>query len=139
MIEEIPIEENAPREISPEEIASEIPEPEAQIPKPKPKAKGRPKGSLGKKKKEQGDDVPQKIQKQKAKPQPPSESEEEEPQPKKKRKVVQREPSPDSRSVYEPPDTRVIAAEVLQLLSNRHLDRSTAKREKYRSWFANPV
>ncbi len=130
MIEEIPIDESEQITES-EQIAEaeQIAEPEV---KPKPRAKGRPKGALGKKKKV--DDVPQK---KKPKP-PPSESEEEEePQPRKKQKV-QREPSPDSRSSYEPPDSRLIAAEVLQLLSNRHIDRSAAKREKYRSWF-NPV
>ena len=35
-------------------------------------------------------------------------------------------------------NTRNIASEVISMLSNRHLDRSNAKREKYRSWFQTP-
>ena len=32
-------------------------------------------------------------------------------------------------------DTRQVASEALQLLSNRQVDQATARREKYRSWF----
>jgi len=51
-----------------------------------------------------------------------------------------RHPSPQGESASsESPamDTRAIAAEVLHLLSNRHVERSQAKRAKYRSWFQN--
>ena len=103
----------------------EIPEsdPLPDPPAPKAKPKGRPKGAVGKKKKEPVDE-PQKKPK-KIRPPPPSESEEEAP----RRKKVQ--------PVYEP-DNRAIAAEVLHMLSSRHLDRTAAKRDKYRSWFSNP-
>ena len=130
-IVEIPI-----TEINSEE-PQEIPENPEPAPKPKPKPKGRPKGSLGKKKQEETtDDVSHKTpKKKKTKPPPPSESEEEEkPSPKRRRATPRPQPV-----VYEPPDTRTIAAEVLAMLSNRHLDRSAAKREKYRSWLANPI
>ena len=106
----------------------EIIEPEPEPTKPKPRPKGRPKGALGKKKTIAVSEVPQK--KKKPKP-PPSESEEEEVTPPRQRKKQQ--PLPQ---VYEPPDTTAIAAQVLHMLSNRHLDRSAAKREKYRTWFA---
>ena len=114
--------------INSEEIP-EIPEiqetvTESDPPAPKPKPKGRPKGAIGKKKKEPVDE-PQTKPKKKTRPSPPSESEEEAP----RRKKVQ--------PVYEP-DNRAIAAEVLHMLSSRHLDRTAAKRDKYRSWFSNP-
>ena len=32
-------------------------------------------------------------------------------------------------------DTRQVASEVLQLLSDRHLNQTAARRDKYRSWF----
>ena len=53
--------------------------------------------------------------------------------------VIEQEPevSQSSSSSYEPMDTRQIAAEVLHLLSNRHMERSEARRAKYRSWFQN--
>ena len=114
------------------EIIEPEPEPEPEpTPKPKPRAKGRPKGALGKKKtnKIPVNDVPQK--KKKAKVITPSESEEEEIRPPRQRK--QQQPVPQA---YEPPDTTAIAAQVLHMLSNRHLERSAAKREKYRSWFS---
>ena len=126
---EVPIETS-------ETIAEEIPETEPKpepASKPKPKPKGRPRGALGQKKKETiaVNDVPQKAHKKKTKPPPPSEyeSEEEEAPPPKRKRIQQQ--------VYEP-DNRAIAAEVLHMLSNRYLDRSAAKREKYRSWFSNP-
>ncbi len=124
-IVEIPI-----AEIKTEET-QEIQENCEPAPKPKAKPKGRPKGSLGKKKTEEA--TPKKTPKKKVKIPPPSESEQEEEPPPKRRRAT---PQP---VVYEPPDTRAIAAEVLSMLSTRHLDRTAAKREKYRSWFANPL
>ncbi len=114
------------------EIIQPEPEPEPEpIPKQKPRPKGRPKGALGKKKtnKIPVNDVPQK--KKNAKVITPSESEEDEVTPPRERK--QQQPVPQA---YEAPDTAAIAAQVLHLLSNQHLDRSAAKREKYRSWFS---
>ena len=65
----------------------------------------------------------------------PGESEEETPPPRKRRAPRHvAEESQDSVSP-EPPTTRDIADEVLSLLSNRHVERSAAKRDKYRSWF----
>ena len=69
----------------------------------------------------------------------PSPASEEEAPPPKKRNKKRRAPSPDSseeeRPQEQPLDSRAIAAEVLQMLSQRHLDQRQAKREKYRSWF----
>ncbi len=116
---EIPINSE---EIS-EQVTESDPLPEA-APKPKPKPKGRPKGAVGKKKKEPVDEPQKKPKKTKAPP--PSESEEE---------------APPRKRVQQPvcqPDNRAIAAEVLHMLSSRHLDRTAAKRDKYRSWFSNP-
>jgi hypothetical protein len=106
--------------------------PEIVEPAPQAKKRGRPKGS--KNKKEETPVVPKARKKIKI-VSPPSESEEEQPSPK-RRRVAAPQPTPP---VYEPPDTRAIAAEVLTMLANRHVDRSAAKREKYRTWFANPV
>ncbi len=114
------------------EDTQEIPGNCELAPKPKAKPKGRPKGSLGKKQTEEA--TPKTTPKKNVKIHPPSESdEEEEPPPKRRRAIPQPQPV-----VSEPPDTRAIAAEVLAMLSHRHLDLSAAKREKYRSWFANP-
>ena len=107
--------------------------PEIVEPAPQAKKRGRPKGS--KNKKEDAPAIPKARKKTVKLAAPPSESEEENPPPK-RRRVAAPQPTPP---VYEPPDTRAIAAEVLTMLANRHVDRSAAKREKYRTWFANPV
>ena len=117
---EVPINSEEIPEIP--EIQETVTEPDPPAPKPKPK--GRPKGAIGKKK--EPVDEPQKKPK-KTRP-PPSECESEEEAP--RRKKVQ-------QPVYQP-DNRAIAAEVLHMLSSRHLDRTAAKRDKYRSWFSNP-
>jgi hypothetical protein len=46
-------------------------------------------------------------------------------------------PTPDRsrRSCPQPQDTATIATEVLKLLSNRHVDKSDARRAKYSRWF----
>ena len=56
---------------------------------------------------------------------PPSDSEDEPAPPPKRRKEM---PPP-------PPDTRQIASDVLQLLSDRHVEKKHAQRQKYASWF----
>ena len=56
---------------------------------------------------------------------PLSDSEDEPAPPPKRRKEM---PPP-------PPDTRQIASEVLQLLSDRHVEKKHAQRQKYASWF----
>ena len=55
---------------------------------------------------------------------PPSDSEDEPAPPPKRRKEVP-----------PPLDTRHIASEVLQLLSDRHVEKKHAQRQKYASWF----
>ena len=119
MIVEIPIENEVEVEAVIEEPAEIIEE------EPKKTGRGRPKGVLNKPKK-----VEPKVKKTKAKPKPKvqeeySESEEE----------YEEHRQQQQQPVY---NTRDIASEVINMLSNRHLDRSTAKREKYRSWFQTP-
>ncbi len=123
VIEEIPIEEAATME----EVVAEA----TEAPPEKPK-RGRPRGSKNKA------------------PQRNASVQEEAPKP--KRAAKRRPPSPQSRSPSPPRhsrasfalpeperppplDSRQIAAEVLQILSTRHLDLRQAKREKYRTWF----
>ena len=69
----------------------------------------------------------------KRRPPSPSSSEEEE-RPRRRRRAAGAGSS-EQAQVYEPPDSRQIAAEVLSMLSSRHLDLRQAKREKYRGWF----
>ncbi len=125
VIEEIPIEEAATME----EIVAEATEPPPEKPK-----RGRPRGS--KNKKPQNADVPEEAKapkpKKPAKRRPPS-PQSESPPPLRRRRapaavLQQPEPAP-------PLDSRQLAAEVLQLLSTRHLDLRQATREKYRAWF----
>ena len=137
IIEETPIadvaEESAPAAA---EVAEEV---EAEAPAPK-KSRGRPPGAKNKPK--AAPVVPKAEPKPKAKRAPrkvveveeEEESEEEAPPPPKKKRAPVRQMSQDSVTP-EPPDTRQIAAEVLHLLSNRHVERAQAKRDKYRSWF----
>ena len=132
MIEEVPI-------VDTEESAAVVPEPIVV------KKRGRPKGAPNKPKV-----VPKPPKAPKKQPAPPSESEEE-PVPvkaKKKRALPppsssDEEPAPRkprrsrARTISPAPimDTRQVASEVLQLLSNRQVNQATARREKYRSWF----
>ena len=122
-IEEVPI-SDTPIDVAVEETS---PEPVEVA----PKKRGRPKGSANK---------PKAVVKAKPKRAPkrqltPVESEEESPPPApRKRRARVEELSQDSVSP-EPPTTRDIAAEVLHLLSNRHVERNAAKRQKYASWF----
>ncbi len=122
VIEEIPIEEAATME----EIAAEA----TETPPEKPK-RGRPKGSKNKTPKNA--DVPEEAPKPKQprKRRPPS-PQSESPSPPRHSRASFALPEPERPP---PLDSRQIAAEVLQLLSTRHLDLRQAKREKYRSWF----
>ena len=138
MIEEVPI--------NSEEVAETAPEVVSEVATPAPKKRGRPAGSKGKPK------TP--------KPPPePVEEEEEAPEevapkrkaaPKKKaveavrKKAVKKKPVVQaSDSEEEPPgrragtDTRAVAMEVMQLLSNQHAGRVAARRQKYAGWFQN--
>ena len=138
-IEEVPIAD------APESVPAEVADKSvAEVPEPAAKKRGRPKGSKNRPRAE-----PIKAEPERAAAPPPSESrtrrkatsvvaaESEEGKntpPPRKRRARMEEQSQDSVSP-EPPDARVIAAEVLHLLSNRHIERNQAKREKYRSWF----
>ena len=141
IIEEIPIadvaEEAAPTTAVAAEVAEEV---EAEAPAPK-KSRGRPPGAKNKPKaapaapkeaepKPKAKRAPRKV----AQVEEEEESEEEAPPPPKLKRAPSRQMSQDSLQP-EPPDTRQIAAEVLHLLSNRHVERAQAKRDKYRSWF----
>ena len=133
MIQEVPITDPS------EESASPIAEPIIVA-----KKRGRPPGAPNKPKV-----LPKPPKAPKKQPAaPPSESEEEPVPVKAKKKRVK---APPSSSDEEPPtpkprrsrartispvmDTRQVASEVLQLLSNRQVTQAAARREKYRSWF----
>ena len=124
-------------ETQPEVVAEETNEVEATTPPAAPKRRGRPPGARNKPKAVVIPETKPKAKKPKARPQTPEESEEEAPPPPRRRRAPRpiSEASQDSVSP-DPPDTRAIAAEVLNILSNRHQDRSQARREKYASWFA---
>ena len=143
MIEEIPINSE---EVPEAEAVLKVAEEGAET---KPKARGRPKGSLGVKKKNAKNEEPAVTP-----PPPPTPKKEiaKAPAPKKTVRVknsVNKPPNTPIESENEilpqPPTltreqhTHQIAAEVMQMLSNRHLHQSQAKREKYRSWFQNPA
>ena len=142
-IQEVPIDaESAPVQ---EEPVVEVPA------EPAPKKRGRPPGAKNKPKaaaKAEARPAPAKEpsppkRKPRKAPPPESESEEEEPPPKSAKRgsgAAQRRArsvpeAPSQDSVSPEMDTRAIAAEVLHLLSNRHVERAAQKREKYRSWF----
>ena len=139
-IEEIPIESGPIADV---DAGAEEP----AAPEPVPKRRGRPKGSRNRPKEvapaqraEQpsASTVPKKKKASAARAPSPSSSEEEEAPPP-KRSTKRRAPSPGSseeeRPQQQPLDSRAVAAEVLHMLSQRHVDQRQAKREKYRSWF----
>ena len=135
-IEEVPIENGEPVVAEVEAVV----EPEAA---PAPKKRGRPPGSKNRPKAAAEPSVTQsrasgssKPKAPRSKPAPAPESDEEPPPPRRLTRATRQVEEPSSDSVSPgPPDTRAIAAEVLNLLSNRHVERAQAKREKYRSWF----
>ena len=134
VIEEIPIESTPVAEVDMGAEEAQAPAP----PEPAAKKRGRPKGSKNRVREPPEPRAAEPVPKRKprAAAAPPSSSSEEEP-PKAKR--TKRKPVADSSEEEMPPqqplDSRQIAAEVLQMLSQRHLDLRQAKREKYRSWF----
>ena len=143
-IEEIPI-ADAPESVP---MAEETTTPPV-APAAAPKKRGRPKGSTNKPKAAASAapsasavvSAPPKAKRTPKRAVTPEESSEEDPPPRKRRaRVEDRSPdsvSPerDTRASAERGSTAAIAAEVLHLLSNRHVERNAAKREKYRSWF----
>ena len=122
-IEEVPI-SDAP-------IAEAVEETSPEPVEVAPKKRGRPKGSANK---------PKAVAKAKPKRAPkrqltPVESEEESPPPAPRKRRARVEEMSQNSVSPEPLTTRDIAAEVLHLLSNRHVERNAAKRLKYASWF----
>ena len=133
-IEEIPIESGPIADVDAGAEEAQAPAP----PEPAAKKRGRPKGSKNRVKEPPAPRAAEPAPKKRVAAAPPSsESEEELPPPKAKR--TKRKPVADSSEDDMPPpqplDSRAVAAEVLQMLSRRHLDLRQAKREKYRSWF----
>ena len=144
-IEEVPIAdaaESAPVEAEPAVVED--------LAEPAPKKRGRPPGSKNKPKAAAKEARPAPAREasppkrsakrgsgaaEKRQAVPESESEEEPPPPKKRRARSAAPEVPSQDSVSPEMNTRAIAAEVLHLLSNRHVERAAAKREKYRSWF----
>jgi len=120
---------------------------------PAPKKRGRPKGAPNKPKQpvviQEVPVAPSPKKKRATKAQPPSESDEEPPAPRVPSRKRARPRAPSSsddepalpkkrttRGVPEPPNTQQLAAEVLQLLSSRHVGQANARRARYASWFA---
>ena len=137
-IEEIPIvsEEAQPEETEITERLLSVEEEEEPAPAaPAPKKRGRPAGAKNKAK-------PKIVArpKKKAPPPPPSDDEEEEsdeePPPPPRRTRSRAAPAPEYEE-EEIVDARSVAAEMLQMLSQRHVDRNHAKKQKYASWFPN--
>jgi hypothetical protein len=132
MIEEIPISENS--EISVEAEAPPQREPVEDAPEPVKRGRGRPKGKA----KPKADHL--RVETNHPRQTPEIEDEPPTPRPKTKRAPRAR---PEPEYEEEPPapvyDPRQIAAEVLGILSNRHVERRQQRRDKYASWFANPA
>jgi hypothetical protein len=142
IIEEIPIdisEEAQPEEVDP--VTDEAPV-EEEPTAPAPKKRGRPIGAKNRPKPKIVAAPKAAKPKRKAPPPPPSEDEEESeeetpptPIPMRRRARV---PPPQEEYEEEPPmDPRLVAAEMLQMLSQRHAGRTQAKKAKYASWFPN--
>jgi hypothetical protein len=138
IIEEIPI---VSEEAQPDEQAEIIEAPVEEEPIA-PKKRGRPAGAKNKAKPKIVAAPKAAKSKRKAPPPPPSEDEEESeeetpptPIPMRRRARV---PPPQEEYEEEPAmDPRLVAAEMLQMLSQRHAGRTQAKKAKYASWFPN--
>ena len=131
MIEEVPIIDESVVEAVETEV---VPEPEVVK-----RGRGRPPGAKGKAKpaKVARTARPSPIPEPEPEPEPPT------PKPKKKKAVSRKRPvssdsdgePPVKRRRADPPDTQSIALEVMQLLSDHHAHRATARRNKYAGWF----
>ena len=121
-VEEVPISD------APIDVAVEEPEPAEAA----PKKRGRPKGSANRPKAVAVKAKPKRAPKKQA---TPVESEDDDTPPPAPRKPRRARVEESQDSVSPRATTQDIAAEVLQLLSNRHVDRTTARRLKYASWF----
>jgi hypothetical protein len=134
-VEEIAIdlsEEAQSEEVDPVTAEAPVEEPTA----PAPKKRGRPAGAKNKSKPK----VIAAKPKRKAPPPPPSEDEEESEEEEPPTPTPLRRTRSSAPQEYEhaPVDARQVAAEMLQMLSQRNADRHQAKRAKYASWFPNP-
>ena len=139
MIEEIPInsEINEINEINAEPVVGEAVEAEPEEPAPAPKKRGRPFGATGKAKAKPkaapkaAEAAPKVAAKTKKKPRVVEVSSESEEEIIVKKKTRRPTPEPEARI----PTTQDVAAEIMHMLSNRHVDRATQRRAKYDSWF----
>ena len=147
MIEEIPTNSEINSEIH--EINAEPVDAgpvDAEEPAPAPKKRGRPFGAKGKAKPKAAPTLDKTAEaRPKKKPRvvasvasvevsPESESEEEVvPMLISREKKKTRRPAPEPESRI--PTTQDVAWEVMQLLSNRHVDQAAQRRAKYASWF----
>ena len=139
MIEEIPINSDVNEvnpinsEINSEPVApmvEEAVEAEPEEPAPAPKKRGRPFGAKAKAKpKAKVEAKAPKVETKKKQQRVVEESESEEEVVVKKR--TRRPEAPEARI----PTTQDVAFEVMQLLSNRHVDQAAQRRAKYASWF----
>ena len=145
MIEEVPINSG---EVA--EAPEEPPEVVSDVVTPTPKKRGRPAGSKGKPKppkppiEEEEEEAPEEVA-------PPAKAAPKKAAPKKKaveavkkKAVPKKKPVVQSSDSEEEPrerragtDTRAVAMEVMQLLSNQHAGKVAARRQKYAGWFAN--
>ncbi len=136
IIEEIAIdlnEEAQSEEVDPVTAEAPAEEPTA----PAPKKRGRPAGAKNKPKIVAAPKAAK--PKKKAPPPPPSEDEEEEEEEEPPTPTPLRRTRSSAPQEYEhaPMDARQVAAEMLQMLSQRNADRHQAKKAKYASWFPN--
>jgi hypothetical protein len=134
-IHEIPI--DISEEAQPEEVQPDAAPVEEEPPAPAPKKRGRPPGSRNR----NTVVVVTKAAKPKKKalPPPPSEDEEESEEEEPPTPTPLRRTRSSAPQEYEHPpvDARHVAAEMLQMLSQRNANRHQAKRAKYASWFPN--
>ena len=139
MIEEIPINSDV-NEINSEPVEQMVEEAvEAEpVEEPAPKKRGRPFGAKSKAKPAQPKSAqpkpraaPKVAAEAKKRQRVVEESESEEEEIVVKRKTRRPAPEPEARI----PTTQDVAFEVMQLLSNRHVDQAAQRRAKYASWF----
>ena len=140
-IEEIPIDVSEEALPEPDAVVEEPLSPIEEEEAPAPKKRGRPPGAKNKAKAKPKVVVAKR--KPRAPPPPPSEDEDEEDEDDEPdaprvplRRTHSRASAPSQREYEEDVvDARSVAAEMLQMLSQRNVNRNQAKRNKYASWF----
>ena len=142
MIEEIPIDVSEEALPEPDDVPAE-PLSTIEEEAPAPKKRGRPAGAKNKPKSKIVA-APKAAKKPKRTPPPPpsddeseEEEDEEEPTPPPPLRRTRSRAAPASEYEEEVVDARSVAAEMLQMLSQRNANRNQAKRNKYASWFPN--